>query len=291
MFLRSLCNRFTKLNQSKINYNRCQAKRLYSNAIKPKLVLVENVLCPQGDHLIAHVKLNNTPVNSLTKPLIEELKVAIQDAEKNEDVKSLILGSGVERGIFSAGLDLNQTYNVNKKDFIDYWQSFENLFKTLYLSPLPTACIIEGPCVAGGLILALACDMRISGASEKIQLGFTETKIGLVPPKWVQLLVERTVLAPTHAEQVLQTGHMLNVEDASGYNFIHHIAERDFYNVAALSLDVFRYAKPEARAKLKIMQHQCVIDLMSKQSSEEFWKSVSSSECQLALASIIKKKK
>jgi enoyl-CoA hydratase/carnithine racemase len=43
----------------------------------------------------------------------------------------------------------------------------------------PTVAMVNGPAVAGGLALALACDLRIAGASAK--LGDTSGKFGLLP--------------------------------------------------------------------------------------------------------------
>lgn len=61
----------------------------------------------------------------------------------------------------------------------------QEMWLTLYMTPLATVASISGHCPAGGCLLALSCDARVM-AEGKYTIGLNEAKLGLVPPAWVR---------------------------------------------------------------------------------------------------------
>ncbi len=57
----------------------------------------------------------------------------------------------------------------------------QDLFQQLSDLPYPVVAAIHGPCLGGGLELALACDYRVCTDSDKTRLGLPEVQLGLLP--------------------------------------------------------------------------------------------------------------
>ena len=55
------------------------------------------------------------------------------------------------------------------------------MFDKLAALPMPTVAAIHGPCLGGGLELALACDYRLVFDRANTQLGLPEVELGLLP--------------------------------------------------------------------------------------------------------------
>jgi len=166
---------------------------------------------PDNDE-IAVLKMNAPPINALSRPFLADLQKAIQDVEKDEDIRALILTSN-KPGIFSAGLDIKEMWRRPEEDVRKFWVQLQDTFRTLYASPLLTVAAINGTSPAGGCLLSISCDHRVMGDHPKFQIGLNETKLGLVAPKWFTLPFIDLV-GPRRAERYLYLGHLLPVSEA-----------------------------------------------------------------------------
>ena len=81
------------------------------------------------------------------------------DAPKRRWVRGCVLGSSVP-GIFSGGLHLPE-FLIGSDGSIDrlaeYWTAVQEMWLALYTTPLATVAAIPGHCIAGGVMLSLAC--------------------------------------------------------------------------------------------------------------------------------------
>ena len=130
---------------------------------------------------IAYITLNRPRVlNALSKQLNRELHDALYDFRDDPEVwVGIITGAG-DRA-FSSGHDLKED---TQEGFEEEWktsfwkQQPPTLYGTLQIWK-PLIAAIHGYCLAGGLEIALACDMRI--AAEDTRLGMSEVLRALVP--------------------------------------------------------------------------------------------------------------
>src|SRR5262249_30043821 len=76
---------------------------------------------------------------------------------------------------FCAGIDLKE---VDEAEGGHNPTSLESVFGRLERFPVPTIAAVQGPALAGGLELALHCDLRIAG--EGARLGMTLGRVGLM---------------------------------------------------------------------------------------------------------------
>ena len=71
-------------------------------------------------------------------------------------------------------------------------------------SPVPTVAAVNGHAIAGGMVLALACDYRICVEGD-VTLGLTEVRVG-VPFPVAAIEVARGALSPAAARTLVQFG-------------------------------------------------------------------------------------
>jgi enoyl-CoA hydratase len=127
---------------------------------------------------IAEITLNRAPVNALSMPLIDALLAALEKARDDLTVRAVIVCSAHK--VFCAGLDLDI---VRGKRGTDAKLFLEKLYFALndmqYRMGKPTIAAIDGPARAGGMTIAISCDMIIAG--DGATFGYPEIDVGLIP--------------------------------------------------------------------------------------------------------------
>lgn len=110
--------------------------------------------------------------NAIDGPTAELLSEGYRSFVADEDARVLVL-TGAGELAFCAGADLKAIGSFGPRlELEDGPLGFSRL-----ISPKPTIAAISGWCLAGGLELALWCDLRI--ATEGAKLGFTERRFGV----------------------------------------------------------------------------------------------------------------
>lgn len=95
----------------------------------------------------------------------------------------MILTSRVSN-IFSAGLDITEMHDPDVVRLRSFWTALQNLWMTLYGTPLATVASIEGHAPAGGCLLAMSCDYRVMSTEKAFKMGLNEVALGIVAPFW-----------------------------------------------------------------------------------------------------------
>ncbi len=124
---------------------------------------------------IATVTLARGKVNALNEQMFREIRTSFQDLEKSSEVRAVILtGRGK---FFSFGFDIPELLSYSKDDFIRYLTKFANFCSYLFLFPKPVIAALNGHTIAGGCMLANACDFRVMVA-EKAKIALNEITFG-----------------------------------------------------------------------------------------------------------------
>jgi enoyl-CoA hydratase/carnithine racemase len=122
-------------------------------------------------------------LNAYTSRMCEELGDALLRYARDEDARVLVL-TGAGRA-FCAGGDVASQVEVEEAarrqlgHAVVMRERMHLLAQALYRMDKPLIAMINGPAVAGGLTLALLCDLRIAAASAR--LGDTSGRAGLLP--------------------------------------------------------------------------------------------------------------
>ena len=158
---------------------------------------------------VAILKLNNPPVNQLSKPFVEEIKNGLMSAFGDNGVKAVIL-TGTEKN-FIAGADITEIQQVKDRNFIlPLVMENNKLLNSIEQGPKPVIAALNGNCLGGGLEIAMACHYRI--AAQGIQVGQPEVQIGLIPGAGGTQRLPRLVGLPD-ALTMIATGQPISAEE------------------------------------------------------------------------------
>lgn len=178
----------------------CQQERM----VKSDVLLTERI----GSILV--LTLNRPEVrNALNPELKDQLSQAMRDADNDPDVRAVVLtGNGP---VFCSGMDLKAF--AKGADFSGFtWFYTESIGK-------PVIAALNGPALAGGFELALACDLII--AAEDAKVGIPEVKRGLFAAGGGTTLSARIPLAI--ALELGLTGDPITVQRAQEIGLVNRV--------------------------------------------------------------------
>lgn len=128
----------------------------------------------------------------------------------DEDSAPTVL-TGEER-IFSAGLDLVALDALDRDAMEEFLETFSVMMMNTLTAAYPLVAAVNGHAVAGGCVLAMACDHRI-GVSGEYQVGMNEMALGLTLPAVVTEIL-RGKLTPEYARTVILGGALYTPDEA-----------------------------------------------------------------------------
>ncbi|HHP0460486.1 TPA: fatty acid oxidation complex subunit alpha FadJ [Vibrio harveyi] len=127
------------------------------------------------------IDVPNEKMNTLQAAFADEMKEIFAQLKDTNGVKGMIIHS-LKPDNFVAGADvrmLEACTTANEAEALA--KQGQELFQQLSDLPYPVVAAIHGPCLGGGLELALACDYRVCTDSDKTRLGLPEVQLGLLP--------------------------------------------------------------------------------------------------------------
>ncbi|MCG8569778.1 MAG: enoyl-CoA hydratase/isomerase family protein [Spirochaetes bacterium] len=132
---------------------------------------------------------NGNAVNNDNLPLIHQY---LQEAIASSECRVIVIEG--KEGIFCRGMDFkflmnsgqeNQDWNIGES----FSQPYRDVVTTIYQSPKPVIAKVEGQVLAGGMGIALACDIII--AAESSTFGLSEVLFGIIPAYVFPFLLDR----------------------------------------------------------------------------------------------------
>jgi enoyl-CoA hydratase len=174
--------------------------------------------------------LARPPANALDAELIAELGEATRAAGTDERVRAVIL-RGNDR-FFSGGLDLKKMAGGEAPRVSEF--GYGDGIGALWTLPKPTIAEVRGHAIAGGAILLLACDFRISARGVH-KIGLNETPIGLAfPPGAFE--ISRLAIAHTHFGRAILEGELYSPEEALRVGYLQELVDPDRLSARCLEL-------------------------------------------------------
>jgi 3-hydroxyacyl-CoA dehydrogenase/enoyl-CoA hydratase/3-hydroxybutyryl-CoA epimerase len=163
----------------------------------------------------------NESANSLSQAVLTELEQIVTQLEKSPP-RGLILQSGKSRS-FIVGADVREFDQVeNPAEAQMFIREVHKLFDRIEALPFPTAVIIEGYCLGGGLELALCFDYRVARNDDSTRLGYPEVKLGIYPGFGGSARTTRQI-GGYQAMPLMLTGRMLRATQAKGIGLVDQI--------------------------------------------------------------------
>ena len=160
---------------------------------------------------IAKVTLNRPPLNVMNTEMLLEIRNALVDADRREDVKLVVItGSGKA---FSAGADVKD----HMPDKVDaFMKAFNDVFVTMFDLDKPIIAAVNGYALGGGCELAIACDLIVAVSNARI--GQPEISVGVYPP--VAAVLMPRLLGWPRTSELIMTGNSISGEEAANMGLI-----------------------------------------------------------------------
>lgn len=200
-------------------------------------MVFETILLERPADGVATITLNRPERgNGVVPEMARDLIAALDEIEAETSIRVLVFtGAGKQ---FCAGADLVEfaDYLVNRQAASQEPYNARVLWpvtQRLVTCRLPVIAAINGGATAGGLDLALACDIRLAAASAK--MGETYIKLGLNPGNGGTYFLPRLVGSGMAAEMAL-TGDLYGAEQALAMGLVNRVVADDALLAEAVSL-------------------------------------------------------
>ncbi len=223
----------------------------------------ETILVERPDPAVARIVMNRPDArNAQNLQMTYDLNVAFDDAVQDDTVKVIILaGAGPH---FSAGHDLRATTkNEAGIDFppVGAWGGFREpgahgrmaREQEIYLQitrrwrnlAKPTIAEVHGKCIAGGLMLAWACDLIV--ASDNAEFCDPVVTMGVCGVEW---FVHPWELGPRKAKELLFTADSWSAQEAHQLGMVNHVVPAAELSAFTMALAQRIAAKPSFALKM-----------------------------------------
>lgn len=191
-----------------------------------------NELLQSRDGAVVTLTLNRPEKrNALTVPMLEAFHAAVREVAATPEVRVVILAGAGKA--FCAGLDLKEMGLARRPDGSVEYPEIEHALHELEACPVPTIAMMQGDAIAGGLELALHCDLRVAAASAR--MGMPLARIGLVVPfALTQKLLD--AVGTVRTKEMLFTGALLDAESAHSAGLVTRVVPDAELETATRSL-------------------------------------------------------
>ena len=170
----------------------------------------EPVLLQARDGNVVTLTLNRPQArNALSRALAEALRTAAEALAADHTVRAVLVRGAPPA--FCAGADLRERLDLPPDALTAHTQAVRAAVEAVAQLPMPTIAVIAGPCLAGGLELALACDVRF--ASTTATFGLPEVRRGIFPAAGGILRLP-AVVGPSRAADLILSGRIIDAEEA-----------------------------------------------------------------------------
>lgn len=192
-------------------------------------------------------------MNVLKAAFADEISSLLSEIKANSQLKGLVFISG-KPDSFIAGADITMLDSCNSAAEAEaIGRMGQQMFAQLEQLNIPLVAAIHGPCLGGGLELALACHGRVATSDPKTVLGLPEVQLGLLPGSGGTQRLPRLVGLQKALDMIL-TGKQLRASQAKKAGLVDEVVPQSILLDAAVKLAL----------KGKPQREQPVLNLMGK---------------------------
>jgi enoyl-CoA hydratase len=198
---------------------------------------------------VAILTMRHGKANALDSEFCDALTAELNEIKASDARAVVLTGQGT---IFSAGVNLLRL--LDGPDYIaDFLPRLHRLYETIFLFPKPVVAAINGHAVAGGCVLACACDRRVM-TRDAGRIGVTELLVGLPFPT-LALEIMRFTTA-NHFEEVVFSGSTFSPPDGVERGMVSELADPATLldrateiagSLAAIAANTFALTKQQSR--------------------------------------------
>jgi enoyl-CoA hydratase/carnithine racemase len=199
---------------------------------------------------IRTVALDRPPANAMIVELLEEIVEALGAAAADPPLALVLAGRDP---FFSGGVDLKVVPGYGAEEQRRMVKGINEMAINAYGLPCPVVGAITGHAIAGGLVLALCCDLRVASVGGRY--GLTEIKVG-VPYPQAAIKVIQAELPAFAARRLVISNRLTDAKECVGLGVFDEAVPPDAVLPRALDLaselasmpaDVYARAKRDLR--------------------------------------------
>jgi len=202
----------------------------------------------EDDHVVV-LRLHHGKAHALDTELCRELTARMEDARLDGAGAVVLTGRD---GMFSAGVDLRRLSEGGAAYVREFLPALSDAFLAVFDFPGPVVAAVGGHAIAGGAVLAAACDRRVFNARAG-RFGVTELLVG-VPFPLVALEVLRCAYGTERLPGLVFRGETYGGADALSAGLVDELAEpgavlpsaiETAKRLAAVPGETFRHTKAQ----------------------------------------------
>lgn len=184
-----------------------------------------NNLITETNNGIATITINRPKkLNALNMETIQELHEAFKDANKDSQIKVIILTGSGEKA-FVAGADISEFADFDENQGGELAAKGQKiLFDYIEGLSTPVIAAVNGFALGGGLELAMACHFRVASINAK--MGLPEVSLGVIPGYGGTQRLPQLV-GKGRAMEMIMTAGMIDANQALDYGLVNHVTSAD----------------------------------------------------------------
>ena len=190
-----------------------------------------------GDHIavsldghVATVTIDKPPNNHVSVDLMRDLADGMEDADRNNQVRAVVLRSAGKP--FCAGADLVAPDGIAARGMGGINALYDQAVR-LFSVETPIIAAVQGAAVGAGLGLALVADFRIAAPEARFSANFV--KLGFHPGFGLTYTLPR-LIGHQRAELMFLTGRRVKAEEALGWGLVDEVVPLEGLTAAAQAL-------------------------------------------------------
>lgn len=194
------------------------------------------------DNQVVTLTLNAPKANVLDAEMMTGLQKALDDLRQQESVKLLQLTGAGDHFCFGASVPEHVCEKAPQM-----LKQFHELFYTLADLAIPTAALVSGQCLGGGMELALMCNFLFVDKSAK--LGQPEINLGVFAPPASLILPMK--VGQVRADELLLSGKIISAEEAATMGLVTDIFDDRDSMLAGVEAWAEKHILPKSASSLK----------------------------------------
>ena len=171
-------------------------------------------------------------LNALSRRLAAALRDTVRELTTRPDLRVVVLRGAGERA-FSTGADLKERATMTPDEKGAHTSEIAAAAEALTALPVPAIAAVRGYALAGGMELAVACDIRV--AAEDAIFGLTEVAIGVFPGAGGPVRLPRLV-GPGKARELIYSGRRIGAAEALQCGLVERVVPVAEFDAAVAEL-------------------------------------------------------
>jgi len=171
---------------------------------------------------VAEIAIDDGKANVMSTGWFRELNRLLDRAEAEEAVAVIFRGRS---GMFSGGLDMKWIPTLDEAGLKEMLEVFSATMLRVWVFPIPTVAAVTGHAVAGGCILASACDHRVALAGP-YRFQMNEVLVGMPVPTWATTICREAWPVP-QANDLLLLARAFTPEEVRALGIVREVLDTE----------------------------------------------------------------